>query len=242
MQRTWLAGPPLGSAFERYEPDGSLAFSVGVPASVGQSPAMVLGARVVLRDDSVRSALDGSVLEGPLLDGSSLDPWPGVGERVGSRFRLSRTMLDAWPDTIALHRVENGVRTELASWLASEASDVQLTASGDALFFTVLGLWSVGAETRLHQVQRLGREVMSCHLVDASTVNPGWPLPLQLGGATGFNGRWLSVRTTMECPNCNLWAPPRLLFFDLGRDSSPGVAAAGWVAPRGTPAGSARAR
>lgn len=238
VQRTWLAG----SALERYEPDGSRTFSVSVPASPDQAPAMVLGARVVLHDDSVRSALDGSVLEGPLAGPWSLDPWPGAGERAGGRFRLSRSILDSMPDTIALRRVDNGARTDLLSWLGSEASDVQLTASGDALFFTVLGLWSVGAETRLHQVQRLGREVMSCRLVDAATANPGWPLPLQLGGATGFNGRWLAVRTTMECPDCNLWSPPRVLFFDLGRNSSPGLAAAGWVAPRGTPAGSARAR
>ncbi len=242
VQRTWLAGSPLGSVLERYEPDGGLAFSVSVLADLGQAPAMVMGDRLVLRDDSVRSALDGTVLESPQPPAWNVESWPGVAERAQGRYRLSRSMLDSLPDTIGLERVDHGVRLQLATFLGSEASDAHLTASGDALFLTVRGLWNVDAETRLHQVQRAGREVMSCLLVDDQSVDPGWPLPLQLGGATGFNGRWLAVRTTGECPACALWAPPRLLFFDLGRTSAPGVASSGWVAPRGTQAGSARAR
>ena len=242
VQRSWLAGPPLGSALERYEPDGGKTFSVPVPADFELAPAMVLGDRLVLRDDSVRSALDGAVLESAQPVDWSVSPWPGVAESARSRFRLSRSMLDSLPDTIGLEHVDSGARTQLMTVIASEASDLQLTSSGDALFMTVRGLWNVNAETRLHQVQAAGREVMSCRLVDDATLDPGWPLPIQLGGATGFNGRWFAVRTTSDCPACALWTPPRLVFFDLGRSSSPGVSTSGWVAPRGTPAGSSRAR
>mgnify|MGYP001592728309 CR=1 FL=1 len=242
VQRNWLAGPVLASALERYEPDGSLTFSQRLTSSTDQAPAMLLGDRVVLIDDSVRSARDGTLLESPSTGPWSFDAWPGVAGTSTGRFRVKRSILDAEPNTISLARVDLGVRSELLSVNASEATDLQLTANGDALFITVLGLWNSGAETRVHQVHRLGQEVMSCRLIDDDVVNPGWPLPVQYGGGTGFNGRWLAVRTTADCPSCDFWGPPRVVFFDLGRTSSPGLASSGWVGPRGTPAGSHRGR
>jgi hypothetical protein len=240
VARGWLAGPPLGAALERYEPDGHRAFSV--PLTNGQAPAMVVGDRVVMADDAVRSARDGSLIESPQNGDGDPREWPGVAPSPTRRFRLSRSMLDSMPTTISLNRVESGARSELLSVTATEASDLQLTASGDALFVSVLGLWNSGAETRVHQVHRLGQEVMSCRLIDEPTTQPAWVMPLQYGGATGFNGRWLAVRTTMDCPSCDFWGPPRLVFFDFGRNSSPGVSSSGWVGPRGTPGGSYRAR
>jgi hypothetical protein len=240
VRRSWLAGPPVGEALERYEPDGSLAFSA--PMGSDQGPAMVLGDRLVLLDDSVRSARDGSQLESPQAAAWDSRDWPGVAVSSSGRFRISRSTLDSLLDTIALDRVDNGVRSQLLTFPASDASDPQLTAGGDALFLTALGLWNVGAETRVHQVNRLGEELMSCRLTDDGGVNPAWPIPLRAGGVMGFNGRWLSVLTTSECPTCDLWAPPRVAFFDLGRNSSPGISSSGWVGPNGTPGGSFRAR
>jgi hypothetical protein len=243
VQRNWLAGPVLAAALERYEPDGSLTFSQRLTSNTDQAPAMVLGDRVVLIDDSVRSARDGALLEGPATGPWSFDSWPGVAGSSSGRFRIARSILDALPNTISLSRVDNAVRSELLSVEASIATDLQLTASGDALFITSLGVWNIGADTRVHQVHRLGQEVMSCRLIDDDVLNPGWPLPVQYSSQTGFNGRWLAVRASVpDCPRCGLWDPPRVVFFDLGRTSSPGVASSGWVGPRGTPAGSHRAR
>lgn len=244
VQRKWMEGPVLASALERYETDGSLTFSQRLTSSgTDQEPAMLLGDRVVLMDDSVRSARDGLELDAaPQAGPWSFVEWPGVSGSSTGRFRITRSILDSDPDMVRLSRVDNGARSDLLTVIASEATDLQLTASGDALFVTALGLWHSGVETRVHQVHRLGQEVMSCRLIDDDVVNPGWPLPVRYGGATGFNGRWLAVRTTADCPSCDFWGPPRVVFFDLGRTSSPGLASSGWVGPRGTPGGSHRAR
>ena len=240
VERSWIAGPPLGSALERYAPDGSKTFSI--PLTTDQGPSMVVGDRIVMLDDSVRSAIDGSPIEPLQTGGFAPNEWAGVAGNATGRFRLSRSMLDNLPSTIALDRVDHGVRSQLFTVEASEASELQLTGSGDALFVSVLGLWNANAETRVHQVHRLGPEVMSCRLIDDATTQPAWVMPLQYGGSTGFNGRWLAVRTTQECPTCDFWGPPRIVFFDLGRNSSPGVSSSGWVGPRGTPGGSYRSR
>ena len=237
VRRSWLAGPVLANALERYEADGSLAFSVPLTSGTDEIPAMVLGDRLVMRDDSVRSARDGSLLAGPPGGPWSFDDWPGVAANASGRFRLTRSILDASPDTIVLSRVDNGARAALSTVLASEASDLHLTAAGDALYVTAVGLGNVGAETRVRQIHRLGAEIMSCQLIDDEVT-----LPLNYGGSVGFNGRWLAVRTIRGCPSCGFWEPPRLVFYDLRRTSSPGIASSGWVGPRGTPAGNHRAR
>ncbi|MBE2251368.1 MAG: hypothetical protein IAE78_17640 [Myxococcus sp.] len=59
-----------------------------------------------------------------------------------------------------------------------------------------------------------------------------------------FNGRFLAVQAVpldFDCFECDIWAPMRIAFFDLGRPG-PGVSPTGWTGPRGTPGGGARPR
>lgn len=247
-----LRRPPDGlpggfSALVRFEPDGSERFAVQLP--IGQLPVMVLGDRVVLQDDSVRSAVDGRELEPPLTADWTAWQWTGVGADATSRVRVTQSTYDLLPSTIALHVTTRGQRLKAFEVVASRASDLYLTAGGEALFLTAdeQGHASAATATHVRQVHPRGLELMSCNLVDEAFWRGGaeGPLgPLQFGRETGFNGRWLAVRSLpIDCPVCDadFWAPPRLAFYDLGRPG-PGVGPRGWVGPRGTPGGSQRAR
>jgi hypothetical protein len=229
----------------RLEPDGRESLRLTLPGNT--APALVTGDRLVLEDDSVRSAADGRELEPP-------EPgrwWPGrfsgVAEPSGARFRLAESQLDDLPPTIALTRTEQGTRRVVTTWTLEAASGLHLTAQGDALVVTAQRDSRSGTmrDTRLRQVHPRGVEVMSCALVDEVDLEPGGAeQPLQFEADVAFSGRWLAVRTVpFECPACavGLWAPPRLAFYDLG-PTAPGLASSGWVGPRGTPGGSRRSR
>ena len=174
--------------------------------------------------------------------------WPGVGADATTRVRVSQST-SSRASTISLHVTTRGQRLKAFEVVASRASDLHLTAGGEALFLTAdeQGRASAATATHVRQVHPRGLELMSCSLVDEAFWRGGaeGPLgPLQFGGETGFNGRWLAVRSLpIDCPVCDadFWAPPRLAFYDLGRPG-PGVGPRGWVGPRGTPGGSQRAR
>lgn len=239
------ADPVLPYRLTRFDPDGGVALSVTLPT--GQLPVMVVGDRVILQDDSVRSASTLAELEGPLPPQWSGWQWPGVAASATSRVRMTETTLDVLP-SMSLQVTGNGQRSTALVVNAQRASDLHLTASGDVLFVTGYEIDRSGSsnETRARLVHPRGAELMSCRLVDETIYGGGSEQygPLQLGPDTGFNGRWLAVRTLpLDCPICDvdLWAPPRLAFYDLG-PPAPGLASSGWVGPRGSPGGSQRAR
>jgi len=161
---------------------------------------------------------------------------------------MAQSTLDVAP-VLSLQATLNGQRSTLFQVNANRGSDLHLTAGGEVLFLTenTVDRSGTSAETRLRLVHPRGFESMSCRLMDETIFGGGSenPVgPLQLGAETGFNGRWLAVRTLpIDCPVCDgdLWAPPRLAFYDLGPPAL-GVSARGWVAPRGSPAGQQRVR
>lgn len=232
-------------ALIRLERDGRE--TIRAPLATEAAPVLVVGDQVVFDDDSVRSATDGREVEPARNDRWSPLPWGGVAPSAGTRFRLGQNQLDDLPPTIALTKVERGQRSVVSTFTLPIASELHLTASGDALFVTASSSGRGGSmtDTRLRQVHARGPEVMNCPLVDEVDLEPGGAeQPLQVGAVAAFSGRWLAVRTVpLECPVCDgdLWAPPRVAFYDLGR-TAPGLAATGWVNRRGTPGGSLRPR
>ncbi len=241
--------PQRGTTFflEGFEPTGARRFSV--PTAEWAVPVMALGAQVVLADDSVRSTVDGRVLQNANSNhDTSLRPdegngtrglGPGVGSDGGSRFRLGRSLIDlVGSPSVLLHVDSSGNRVALPSADAVNASELYLTTAAEALCIT-----ESLTETRVRQVHAAGLEVMSCPLIDDAPAPGGAEVGrLRLGRATGFTGRVLAAWSIGEdCPVCGRWTPPRLAFYDLGRQA-PGVAASGWVGPRGTPGGTQRAR
>ncbi|MDX2014595.1 MAG: hypothetical protein SFW67_30635 [Myxococcaceae bacterium] len=229
----------------RLEPDGRESLRLTLPDRL--TPTVVTGDRLVFDDDSVRSTADGRELEAANPGTWWPARWGGVAEPSGSRFRLGEYQLDDRAPTIGLTRIERGTRTLAATWTLNVASELHLTARGDALVVTTQSDSRSAAmrDTRLRQVHARGLEVMSCPLVDDVDLEPGGAeQPLQLGPETAFTGRWLAVRTVpVECPVCavDLWAPPRVVFYDLG-PNAPGLAPAGWVSRRGVPSGGGRPR
>jgi hypothetical protein len=232
-------------ALIRVERDGRETLRVALPNEL--APVLVIGDEVVFEDDSVRSAIDGREVEPARADRWSPLPWGGVAPSAQARFRLARNQLDDLPPTIALTKVERGQRSLVSTFTLPIASELHLTASGDALFVTASssGRGSGMTDTRLRQVHPRGPEVMNCPLVDEADLEPGGAeQPLQVGAVAAFSGRWLAVRTVpLECPVCadGLWTPPRVAFYDLGR-TAPGLSASGWVNRRGTPGASLRPR
>jgi hypothetical protein len=211
------------------------------------APVLVTGERLVLEDDSVHSTLDGRELEPPMSGRWSPARWGGVAEPTGARFRLGLNMLDDRPEVITLSRTERGVRTEPVEWQLGLASELSLTASGDALVVTSGSQADAEAETRVRQLDALGRERMSCPLVDEPAPGAASGAPLRLGPVTAYTGWQLAVanprETCCQVCDCNArhWEPPRLVFYELG-PSAPALATSGWVSRRGTPGGGSRAR
>jgi hypothetical protein len=187
---------PLRWVLERFTAGGARVFSVGIPAHGALS--MVLGDRLVLTDDSVRSAVDGGELEP-----KSAPPWssasPGVslGTAV-ERLRLvtaPRVALPSAPQEWGLQTVDaTGARGRPFTTIATRASAPFLTASGDALFVTAGE--TTAAVTRVRQVHRLGAELMSCELRRLhreprrhGPLRPGLRRGLQRAGADAAVGR-----------------------------------------------------
>ncbi|MBL8924297.1 MAG: PQQ-binding-like beta-propeller repeat protein [Myxococcaceae bacterium] len=245
-ERLAPTNPTLPYWLTRLEADGGVGLTVQLPT--GQLPVMVVGDRLVLQDDSVRSTATLAELEGPFPPEWSGWQWPGVAASPTSRARMTETTLDLAP-SLSLQVTTNGRRSTALVVNAQRGSDLHLTASGDVLFITGNEVGRSGAttETRARLVHPRGVELMSCPLVDEVIWAGGSEQlgPLQLGPDTGFNGRWLAVSALpVDCPVCDhadVWAPPRLAFYDLGTPA-PGLPSTGWVAPRGTPAGSQRPR
>jgi len=245
--------PARSYLIERHELDGSVGFSVPTPSR--HAPVMVLGDALVMADDEVRSALDGRQLEPRSGSEWSTFEWVGVGQAgASSRLRLARlTALPEAPPTsaprVGLQRVDaSGARSQVFTAVADRASEAYLTAAGEALFVTSGSRptrpGGPALETRVRSVHPLGLELMSCALNDESFSGTPGVQPVLLGGKSAFNGRFLAVQSVpldVNCFDCDIWAPLRLAFFDLGRPG-PGVAATGWTGPRGTPGGSARPR
>lgn len=233
--------PEPVALLERIEADGGVAFSTDLFQLA--PPVMVVGDRVVLADDAVFDANDGRRLEGPSSAEWETLSWNGVSNGT-SRVRLAASRASPPlppaipPPVVALQLVDaRGVRTRPFSMVADRVSETFLTSQGDTLFVSAK-LESLRSstgldETRVRQVHPLGLEVMSCELVErlpGATVDT----PLRASGQVGYNGRSLVVRTTeFDCPTCDLWSPPRIVVYDLGRPA-PGVAARGWVGPRGS--------
>jgi hypothetical protein len=247
-----LPDVPEVCLLERHELDGSVGFSVNVPA---QPPVMVLGDRVVMADDSVRSTADGRSLESASSTDWTTTEWAGVSSATASsRLRLVRFTGPPPPlpprlpaPLIALQTLDpSGARTRSFTATADQSTEAFLTAAGEALFITSAPGQTRPStptrETRAHQVHPLGLELMSCPLVDEEFPGSTTTAALRLGNKVGFNGRFFAVQSlTVDCDTSYLWAPPRIAFYDLGRPG-PGVARAGWTGPRGTPGAGSRAR
>lgn len=247
---------PVGrEVLERVELDGSLGFSVGASA---HPPVMVLGDRLVMADDSVRSTVDGRELEAESSIEWTTSGWAGISSgSASSRLRLAHFTGAPPPlpprlpvPQIALQTFDSrGIRTRVFTATADQSTEAYLTATGDALFVTSeqpkARPSTPGSETRAHQVHPLGLELMSCPLVDEESPGSTTVAPLRLGGTSGFNGRFFAVRSFngVDCDVCDrdLWSPPRIAFYDFGRPG-PGVSRTGWTGPRGTPGNGSRAR
>lgn len=244
---------PVGrEVLERVELDGSLGFSV---SASGHPPVMVLGDRLVLADDSVRSTVDGRELEAESSTDWTTTEWAGVSAgSASSRLRLARFTGPPPPlpprlpaPQIALQTLDaRGVRVRSFTTTAAQSTEAYLTATGDALFLTSTPGQTRPStptgETRARQVHPLGLELMSCPLVDEESPGSTATAPLRLGGTSGFNGRFFAVQSlSLDCDTCDLWSPPRIAFYDFGRPG-PGVARTGWTGPRGTPGNGSRAR
>lgn len=234
------SSPPTQLA--RYDGAGQRRFSVPIGA---QSLVMVLGDRLILSDDSVRSALDGAELE-PRNTSSDYLGLVGVTPgRSSERMRLTRPWVVGLPPSrpgISLETIDaSGARQHPFTTQADFALNPHLTANGDLLFA------SHGAgETRVQQVHRLGAPLMSCALVGVSST--GTQVQLSLGQRQAFNGRFLLLEPPAgSCATClgqedtAFAAVPEILAYDLSRPG-PGLGAHGWVGPRGTPGNTGRAR
>ncbi len=233
------SSPP--TLLSRYDGTGQQRFSVPIGA---RTLVMVLGERLVLSDDSVRSALDGAELEPGNLSSDYLGLVGVSPGRLGDRMRLIRPSVTGLPPTmpgISLETADpGGGRQHPFTTRADRASSPFLTAGGEALFTSVQS----SVETRVHQVHRLGVPLMSCALVDVTTT--GAQVPLDLGVHQAFNGRFLLLEAAWgSCASClgleDRANVPELVAYDLLRPG-PGLAAHGWVGPRGTPGNSGRAR
>lgn len=244
---------PVGrEVIERVEPDGTIGFSVSASA---HPPVMVLGDRLVMADDSVRSTADGSELESASSTEWTTSGWAGVSPGTArGRLRLARFTgpppplpPSLPPPSIALQTLDaSGTRARTFTAAAEQASDAYLTAAGEALFITSTQALTRPStptrETRARQVHPLGLELMSCPLVDEEFPGSPTTAALRLGARSGFNGRFFAVQSlNVDCDACDLWSPPRLVFYDLGRPG-PGSSRTGWTGPRGTPGGGSRAR
>lgn len=240
---------PVGrEVLERIELDGSRGFSV---SASGHPPVMVLGDRLVMADDSVRSTVDGRELEAANSTEWTTREWSGVSSgSASSRLRLARYTGSPRPAAplIAVQTVgPGGTQAQPFTTMADQSTDTYLTAAGDALFVTsspgrTRPTNPAPGETRAHLVHPLGLELMSCPLVDEASPGSTSTAPLRLGGTSGFNGRFFAVRSlTLDCDTCDLWSPPRIAFYDFGRPG-PGVSRTGWTGPRGTPGNGSRAR
>jgi len=241
-----VTSPPFADPWvlERFSASGTRVFSVATPTR--GTVAMILGDRLVLTDDSVRSAIDGRELES-----TSVPPWssarPGVSAGTAvERLRLvsaPRVDLPSAPQEWGLQTVDAaGTRARPFTTIADRASAPFLTATGDALFVTAGE--TTAALTRVRQVHRLGAELMSCELRDDSIVDPVVSAPFAMGSVAAYNGRSLMlVSADDECPVClshnDFNARPRLVVYDLG-PNAPALSKRGWVAPRGTAGGSGR--
>jgi hypothetical protein len=128
----------------RFEADGGVGLSAQLPA--GQLPVMVVGDRLVLQDDSVRSTTTLAELEGSFPPGWSGWQWPGVAASPTSRARMTETTLDLAP-SVSLQVTTNGLRSTALVVNAGRASDVHLTANGGVLFITGDELSATGAAT-----------------------------------------------------------------------------------------------
>ncbi|MDP3500970.1 MAG: hypothetical protein Q8S33_11575 [Myxococcales bacterium] len=241
---------PVRAVIERVELDGTIGFSVSADP---QPPVMVLGDRLVMADDSVRSTVDGRELEPSSSTEWTTTEWAGVSSgTASSRLRLARFIgaPPPLPPSLPLPRIAlqtsdpRGTRTRSFSTTADRSTEAFLTAAGEALFVTTADSVTPTRETRAHQVHPLGLELMSCALVDAEAPGSTTTAALRFGSKVGFNGRFFAVQSLMtDCEGCDrdLWSPPRIAFYDFGRPG-PGVARTGWTGPRGTPGNGSRAR
>lgn len=245
---TARAVPPTNgrSFFESYEASGVRRFSV---MQSSPRPVSISGDLVVMADDTTRSTLDGSERFGADPQAQT-SQWVGVAQPGGTRFRLGRSLTDLGPPML-ISRVEpGGARSQLAGLSSDQASELFLTAAGDVLLAT-----ASSTETRAQQLDARGNVVMSCALTDDTS---GTARRMDLGTVAGFNGRYFAARPQSwgDCcelcdiaefdadhfnGDCAFIARRDLLFYELGRPG-PGVAASGWVGPRGTPGGGQRAR
>lgn len=235
--------PAPVALFERIDVDGGVGFSTNLFRS--SPPVMVVGDRVVMADDAVFDATDGRQVEGPSPTEWDTLSWRGV-SNGSTRVRLASSRAPSAPlppvipsPVVALQSVAaNGVRSRPFTMVADFVSEAFLTAQGDTLFVATklnsLRSPNAADETRVRQVHPLGLELMSCALVDRL---PGATIdtPLIASSTVGTNGRSLAVRAMeTDCATCDLWSPPRIAVYDLGRPA-PGIATRGWVGPRGSP-------
>jgi hypothetical protein len=231
-----LIDPVDAWSLERIDPDGTIGFSVDADSP----PIMVLGDRLVLADDSVRSTTDGTLLEETPHTDWSTSAWAGVSPgAASSRLRLAINTAPFTLPLVALQKLDaSGIRVRPFTTVAHRATEAYLTATGEALFATSGAM----NETRAHQVHPLGLELMSCTLVE--NVNPGSNQALRIGAKSGFNGRFFAVQSLSECVDCAFSFRSehfRVAFYDFGRPG-PGIARTGWTGPRGTPSGGGRPR
>ncbi|MBM4780078.1 MAG: hypothetical protein GQE15_20435 [Archangiaceae bacterium] len=235
--------PAPVALLERIEADGGVAFSSNLLRA--SPPVMVVGDRVVMADDAVFDATDGREVEQPSSPEWNTASWKGLSNGT-TRVRLAAERAPSAPlppsippPVVALQSVDSrGVRSRPFTMVADVVSDAFLTSQGDSLFVATklnsLRSPNAADETRVRQVHPLGVELMSCPLVDrlpGATVDT----PLILSSTVGTNGRSIAVRASeTDCATCDLWSPPRIAVYDLGRPA-PGVATRGWVGPRGSP-------